>query len=89
MKRVSVNQKQDALSTDAMVSIHQYSIVQMQDNSNKIFNPVRTGIKCHETIHSETKQTRTSQTIDVTLIMKTKGSRRFQTTTNRMETKRY
>ena len=36
---------------------------------------------------SETKQTKTSQATDVTLIMKTKGSRRAQTTTNRVETR--
>ena len=46
----------------------------MQGMSNKMHNQVGTGIKAHKTIPSETKQTKTSQTIDVTLIMKTKGS---------------
>ena len=58
----------------------------MQGNSNKLHNQVGIGIKYLKTIPSETKQTKASQTMDVTLIMKTKGSRRVQTTTNRMET---
>ena len=56
----------------------------MHGSSNKIHNQVEIGIKSHKTISSETKQTKT---IDVTLLMKTKNSRRFQITTNRMETK--
>ena len=48
---------------------------------------MRTGIKSHKTVSSETKQTKTSQTMDVTLIMKTKGGRPVRTTTNRMDTR--
>ena len=58
----------------------------MLGNSNKMHNQLGTGIKFHKTMSSETKQTKTSQAMDVTLIMKTKGSRRVQTTTNRVET---
>ena len=49
-------------------------------------NQVGTGIKAHKTIPSETKQTNTSQNMDITLLILTKGSKRVQTTTNRMET---
>ena len=59
----------------------------MQGNSNKMHNQLRTGIKTHKTMSSETKQTKTSQAMDVTLKMKTKGSRRVPTTTNRVETR--
>ena len=68
-----------------MVSIAQHSIGQMQGNSNKTHNQVGIGIKSHKTIPSETKQTKTNQTIDVTLKTKTKGSRRVPTTNKGME----
>ena len=60
----------------------------MQGNSNKMHNKLGTGIKSHKTMTSETKQTKTSQAMDVTLILKTKGNRRVQTTTNRVETRK-
>ena len=85
-KRVPANQKQGASWTDAMASITQYSIGLTQGISKKMHNQVGTGMKAHKIISSETKQTKTSQTMDVTLIMKTKGSKRVQTTTNRMIT---
>ncbi|XP_075264069.1 uncharacterized protein LOC142355955 [Convolutriloba macropyga] len=66
-----------------MASTTQRSIGQMQDNSNKMRNQLGTGIKSHKTMSSETKQTQPSHAMDVTFIMKTKGSRRVQTTTNR------
>ena len=86
MKRVSVNQKQGALWTDAMASITQHSIGQMQGRCNNMHNQMGTGTKTHK-ITSDPKPTKTSQTMDVTLTMKTKGSRRVQTTTNRVELK--
>ena len=84
---VSANRKQGALWTDAMASITKRSIGQMQGNSNKMHNQLGTGIKTHKTFSSETKQTKTSQAMDATLIMKTKGKRRVQNTTNRVETR--
>ena len=60
---------------------------QMQGNSKKMHNQLGTGIKSHKTMFSETKQTKTSQAPDGTLEMKTKGSRRVQCTTNRVETR--
>ena len=59
----------------------------MQGNSNKMHNQLGTRIETHITMSSETKQTKTRQAVDVILIMKTKGSRRIQTTTNRVETR--
>ena len=86
MKRVPVNQKQGALWTDAMASITQHSIGQMQGRCNNTHNQMVTGTKSHKTKSSDPKPTKTSQTMGVTLIMKIKGSKRVQTTTNRMET---
>ena len=45
---------------------------------------VGTEVKSYKTIPSETQQTKT-RTMDVTFIMKTKGSKRVPTTTNRLE----
>ena len=59
----------------------------MQGNSKNMHSQLGTGIKSHKTMSSESKQTKTSQATDVILIMKTKGSRRVQTTTNRVETR--
>ena len=70
-----------------MASITLHSIGQLQGSSNKMHNQVRTGVKSHKTISSETGQSKTSQTMVVTLIMKTKGSRLVRTTTNRMDTR--
>ena len=67
--------------------ITQHSIGQMQGISNKMHNQLGTGIKPHKTMSSETKQTKTNQAMDATLIMKTKGSRRVQTKTIRVETR--
>ena len=69
-----------------MASITQLSLGEMQGNSKKMHNQLGTGIKSHKTMSSETKKTKTSQAMDVTLIMKTKGSRRVPTTANRVET---
>ena len=81
-----VKNKNCASWTAAIISITQHSIGQIQGNSNKMHNQMGTGIISHKTKLSETKQTKTSQTIDVTLIMETKGSRPVPSTTNRIET---
>ena len=59
----------------------------MQVTNIKIHNQVGTGIKPHKTPSSESEQKKTSQTKDVTLKLKTKGSRRFRTATNRIKTR--
>ena len=59
----------------------------MQGNINKMHNQLGTGIKSHKTMSSDTKQTKTNQAMDVTLKKKIKGSKRVQTTTNRVETR--
>ena len=42
----------------------------------------------HNQTSPDLKPTKTSKTMDVTLVMKTKGSRRVQTTTNKVETRK-
>ena len=59
----------------------------MQGRSNNMRNQGGTGIKSHKTLSSQNKQTKTSQIMEVFLIMKTKGSRRVQAKTNSIETK--
>ena len=59
MKRVSVDQTQGALRTDARASITQRSIGQKQGSSNKTNNRMGTGIKSHKKTSSETKRTKT------------------------------
>ena len=55
-KRVSADQKQGALWTDAMDSITLHSIGQMEGSNEKMHNQVGIAIKSYDTIFSETTQ---------------------------------